>query len=71
MENSKNFYDIRPSSLRDSVYNIPQIKKAFPGGKDQVVGYGKKLEGKYGKLRLKKFVVTSPGFERICYENIS
>jgi len=55
---------------KEGLYNIPEIKNALDQGKQQVVDYGKKLDEKYGNLRLKKFVVVSLGFERVCYKRI-
>ena len=54
----------------DELYGMPNIKKAFKEGRRQVALYGKKLDDKYGNLRLKKFVVTALGFERVCFEKI-
>ncbi len=54
----------------DELYGMPNIKEAFKEGRRQVVLYGKKLDEKYGNLRLKKFVVTALGFERVCFEKI-
>ncbi|MDY0361773.1 MAG: AAA family ATPase [Desulforegulaceae bacterium] len=50
--------------------NMAQIKNKFKEGIIQVKDYGKKLEGKYIDLRLQKFVVTSLGFERVCFEKV-
>jgi hypothetical protein len=47
-----------------------QIKKKFEEGIIQVKDYGKKLEEKHKNLRLQKFVVTSLGFERVCFEKV-
>jgi len=55
---------------KDELYNIPKIKKALEKGEKQVVLYGKELDDKYGNLRLKKFVVTALGFERVCFKKI-
>ncbi len=49
---------------------LPGIKKAMNEGEQQVVEYGKKLEEKYGNLRLQKFVVASLGFERVCWNKV-
>jgi hypothetical protein len=54
----------------DELYRMPSIKKDFEEGRRQVVRYGQKLDEKYGNLRLKKFVVTALGFERVCFEKI-
>jgi hypothetical protein len=51
----------------DELCGMPKIKKALEEGKQQVALYGKKLDDKYGNLRLKKFVVTALGFERVCW----
>ena len=53
------------------MYQMPEIKKAFAEGKQQVIDYGKKLDDKYGNLRLEKFVVTALGFERVCFKKIN
>ncbi|MCB9480415.1 MAG: hypothetical protein H6680_01145 [Desulfobacteraceae bacterium] len=50
--------------------NMAQIKKKFEEGIIQVKDYGKKLEEKHIDLRLQKFVVTSLGFERVCFEKV-
>ncbi|MEA2059989.1 MAG: AAA family ATPase [Thermodesulfobacteriota bacterium] len=47
---------------------LPSITKQMTQGAKQVKDYGKKLENKYGNLRLKKFVVVSLGFERLCFQ---
>ena len=54
----------------ESLYGMPEIKKALGEGGRQAALYSKKLENKYGHLRLKKFVVAALGFERVCFENI-
>ena len=56
---------------KENLYNIAEIKKALAEGKQQVAGYGKELDNKYGNLRLKKFVVAALGFERICFDNVN
>ena len=55
---------------KDELYSMPEIKKALDEGEKQVVLYGKGLDDKYGNLHLKKFVVTSLGFERVCFKKI-
>ncbi|MEA1933753.1 MAG: AAA family ATPase [Thermodesulfobacteriota bacterium] len=50
---------------------IPEIAEQIKNGEKQVKEYGKKLETKYGNLRLQKFVVTALGFERVCFKKIS
>ncbi len=52
---------------KEDLYNIPAIKKAIEAGKEQADDYGKKLDEKYDNLHLKKFVVASLGFERVCH----
>ncbi|MCD6185732.1 MAG: hypothetical protein J7K84_08105, partial [Deltaproteobacteria bacterium] len=52
------------------LYNMPKIKTALKEGARQITLYGKKLDNKYGNLRLKKFVVTALGFERVCFKEI-
>ena len=54
----------------DELYNMPEIKKALEEGENQITLYGKKLDDKYGNLRLKKFVVTALGFERVCFKGM-
>ncbi|MEA1924203.1 MAG: hypothetical protein U9N63_16320, partial [Pseudomonadota bacterium] len=54
----------------DKLHNLPQIKNAFAEGRQQVALYAKALDKKYGNLRLKKFVVTALGFERVCFETV-
>jgi len=54
----------------NKLHNLPQIKKAFTEGRQQVTRYAKSLDNKYGNLRLKKFVVTALGFERVCFETV-
>jgi hypothetical protein len=54
----------------DELKNMAQVKKKFEEGIIQVKDYGKKLEQKYNDLRLQKFVVTSLGFERVCFEKV-
>ena len=49
---------------------IPEIAKQIKDGEKQVKEYGKKLEQKYGNLRLQKFVVVALGFERVSYRKI-
>ena len=53
----------------DELMSIPEIAKQFNDGENQVQAYGKKLEKRYGNLRLQKFVVVSLGFERIYFKN--
>jgi len=55
---------------KESLHQLPQIKKAFAEGRQQVIHYAKALDNKYGNLRLKKFVVTALGFERVCFEQV-
>ncbi|MEA3451132.1 MAG: AAA family ATPase, partial [Bacteroidota bacterium] len=54
----------------DKLHNLPQVKKAFTEGRQQVALYAKALDNKYGNLRLQKFVVTALGFERVCFEKV-
>ena len=49
---------------------LPQMPKALNDGREQVRSYSDRLEKKYGNLRLKRFVVASLGFERICFETV-
>ena len=54
----------------DELRRIPEIVKQMKDGENQVKEYGKKLEQKYGNLRLQKFAVVALGFERVCFRNI-
>ena len=54
----------------DELHSLPGIKKAMTDGEQQIIEYGKKLDAKYGNLRLEKFVVTALGFERVCCKKI-
>ncbi|MDY0362890.1 MAG: PD-(D/E)XK nuclease domain-containing protein, partial [Desulforegulaceae bacterium] len=54
----------------DEVKNHPLVKEKMEEGIDQVKDYSAKLEEKYKDLRLQKFVITSIGFERVCYEKV-
>ena len=54
----------------DELCQIPEIAKQIKDGEKQVKEYGKKLEQKYGNLRLQKFVVVALGFERVCFRKI-
>jgi hypothetical protein len=47
----------------DELCQIPEIEKQIKEGEKQVKEYGKKLEQKYGNLRLQKFVVVALGFK--------
>ncbi|MEA3429208.1 MAG: AAA family ATPase [Thermodesulfobacteriota bacterium] len=49
---------------------LPQMPKALNEGREQARSYSDRLEKKYGNLRLKRFVVASLGFERICFEAV-
>ncbi len=55
----------------DKLCRIPEIAKQIKDGEKQVKEYGKKLEQKYGNLRLQKFVVVALGFERVCFRKYS
>lgn len=52
----------------EDLKQLPPIAKQMKQGAEQVKNYGKKLENKYGNLRLQKFVVVSLGFEKICFK---
>ncbi|MEA2061133.1 MAG: AAA family ATPase, partial [Thermodesulfobacteriota bacterium] len=54
----------------DELIKLPSIANKMTQGSKQVKEYGRKLENKYGNLRLKKFVVVSLGFERICFQAV-
>jgi hypothetical protein len=45
---------------------LPTVQKSLTEGRNQVIDYGNRLTAKYRTLRLKRFVVVSLGFERIC-----
>ena len=47
-----------------------EIANRIKDGAKQVHEYGKKLEQKYGNLRLQKFVVVALGFERVCFKKL-
>lgn len=49
---------------------LPKIQSALADGKKQVTEYGAILENRHTNLRLKKFVVASLGFERLCCQPI-
>jgi hypothetical protein len=55
----------------DELCQIPEIAKQIKDGEKQVKEYGKKLEQKYGNLRLQKFVVAALGFERVCFRLVN
>lgn len=57
--------------LETALRELPQMQKALETGRAQVRSYGDRLEKKYGNLRLKRFVVASLGFERVCFEVVS
>ncbi|MBL0699537.1 MAG: AAA family ATPase [Desulfosarcina sp.] len=54
----------------DELMLIPEIVNRITDGAKQVHEYGKKLEQKYGNLRLQKFVVVALGFERVCFKKL-
>jgi len=54
----------------DELMLIPEIANKITDGAKQVQEYGKKLEQKYGNLRLQKFVVAALGFERVCFKKL-
>ncbi len=49
------------------VESLSAVKQALADGKAQAADYGRRLNDKYGDLRLKRFVVAALGFERICF----
>lgn len=58
-------------------YGLSDFKQVITNGyyycdrtDKQICGYGATLEKKYGNLRLKKFIVVSLGFERVCFKVI-
>jgi hypothetical protein len=56
--------------LKDELYGKPNIKKALEDGTRQVALYAKKLDNRYGNLRLKKFEAAALGFERVCFKKV-
>jgi len=48
---------------------IPEMKSEMEAAKKQIKSYGDELEKKYRDLRLKRFAVVSPGFERLWWES--
>ena len=54
----------------DELMLMPEIADQLKDGAKQVQEYGKKLEQKYGNLRLQKFVVAALGFEKICFKKL-
>ena len=54
----------------DELVLIPEIANRITDGTKQVQEYGKKLDQKYGNLRLQKFVVVTFGFERVCFKKL-
>ena len=54
----------------DELMRIPEIANRIKDGAKQVQEYGKKLEQRYGNLRLQKFVVVALGFERVCFKKL-
>ena len=57
------------SKSQAELYSQPMVKHALEEGTAQVMDYGRRLADRYLDLRLKKFVVTALGFERICFLN--
>jgi len=57
------------SKSQAELYSLSVVKHALEEGTTQVMDYGRRLGGRYRDLRLKKFVVTALGFERICFLN--
>ena len=53
----------------DESHALPLVRQAMDEGRTQVMDYGRRLADRYRNLRLKKFVVTALGFERICFLN--
>ena len=53
----------------DESHALPLVRQAMDEGRAQVMDYGHRLADRYRNLRLKKFVVTALGFERICFLN--
>ncbi len=54
----------------NALSGIPRIRQELDNGTKQVIDYGKKLESRHKNLRLLKFVVVAPGFERICFKRV-
>lgn len=55
----------------DALYKLPCIKEQLKDDVKQVKEYSRTLEHKYKKLRLKRFVVVSLGFDRLCFEVVT
>ncbi|OQY12849.1 MAG: hypothetical protein B6I31_02390, partial [Desulfobacteraceae bacterium 4572_19] len=56
---------------KEQLFNMSVIRQSLENGEKQVIEYAQKLNDKFGNLRLKKFVVASLGFERICFKKIA
>ena len=54
----------------DELCQIPEIAKQIKDGEKTGKRVWKKLEQKYGNLRLQKFVVVALGFERVRFRKI-
>lgn len=54
----------------EKLYSMPCIRQELKNADKQICGDGATLEKKYGNLRLKKFIVVSLGFERVCFKVI-
>ena len=57
------------SMTPDEHHTLPPVIRALEEGKAQVTDSEQRLGRKYRDLRLKKFLVVSLGFERICFVN--
>ena len=55
----------------DELKALPAMKKAMEEGTAQVLAYGAHLKQRHPELRLKSFVVTALGFERLCWEGLA
>lgn len=55
---------------REELNRIPVIAEKLDYGEQQVMEYGRKLEEKYGNVRLKRYVVVALGFERVCHKQV-
>jgi len=55
---------------KKNLAGLSKIRQSLKDGTKQVMEYGAILEKRHGNLRLKKFVVVSLGFERICWREV-
>ncbi|WP_186441591.1 AAA family ATPase [Desulfamplus magnetovallimortis] len=53
-----------------AIASRPSVMRAMEEGKEQARKYSKSLMKKYPELRLKSFVVTALGFDRVCWSEV-